>query len=217
MPIWRSPMSNSLAVASRNTLPSSSTASNSFTLPAGERSPAAEIGALGAVEQREVHAGVAGRRRAVGGPGDPGGGGVEIDGHDVTRAPWVCRCSGRPRAPAPRLRGDGLVEPVHGVRAHDPVGDEPVGCWNAVTAFCVSAPKMPSGRLVPFFVEIGIAKPRSISASCSTCTPSPWEPRRSGGLFVEARTMSGSLEKRAHWRAMAHPLSGRGMMARRSI
>jgi hypothetical protein len=89
--------------------------------------------------------------------------------------------------------------------------------WNAVTAFCVSAPKTPSGRLVPFFVEIGIAKPRSISASCSTCTPSPWEPRRSGGLFVEARTMSGSLEKRAHWRAMAHPLSGRGMMAHRLI
>jgi hypothetical protein len=81
--------------------------------------------------------------------------------------------------------------------------------WNAITVLSVSAPKMLSGRLSPFFVEIGIAKPRSISASCSTRMPSPWEPRRSGGLFVEARTMSGSLEKRAHWRAMAHPLSGR--------
>ena len=75
----------------------------------------------------------------------------------------------------------------------------------------------PSSRLAPFFVEIGIAKPRSISASCRARTPSPWEPRRSGGLFVEARTMSGSLEKRAHWRAMAHPVSGRGRSRRKCL
>ena len=141
MPIWRSPMSNSLAVASRNTLPSSSTASNSFTLPAGERSPAPRLAplvqwssakctpvwqaAVAPLVVQAIRAVEASRLMAM-----------------TLREPLGFVAAHGVRAHLRRaLRGDGLVEPVHGMRAHDPVGDEPVGAAGTPSPPSASPPR----------------------------------------------------------------------------
>src|SRR6266545_6000198 len=127
MPIWRSPISNSLAVASRNTLPSSSTASNSFTLPAGERSPAVRFAPLvqwSSANCEPVWQAAAAPLvvQAI----------LAVEGSSLMamtlREPLRFVAAHGVRAHLRRaLRGDDLVELRHGIRAHDPVDDEPVG------------------------------------------------------------------------------------------
>src|SRR4029450_12800217 len=127
MPIRRSPMSNSLAVASRKTLPASSTASNSFTLPAGERAPAPRFAplvqwssancvpvwqaAVAPLVVQAILAVEASRLMAM----------TLREPFRFVAAKGVCARLRR------ALHGAGLVEPLHGMRAHDPVDDEPVG------------------------------------------------------------------------------------------
>src|SRR5262245_7129369 len=127
MPIWRSPMSNSLAVAWRNTLPSSSTASNRFTLPAGVLLPAARFAPLvqwssancepvwqaasAPLVVQAILAVEASRVMAM-----------------TSRKPLRFVAAEGVRARLRRaLRGDDRVEPLDGMRAHHPVDVEPVG------------------------------------------------------------------------------------------
>src|SRR5262245_15450894 len=127
MPIWRSPMSNSLSVAWRNTLPSSSTASNRFTLPAGERSPAARLAPLvqwssaNCVPVRQAAAAPLVVQAILA---------VEASRMMAMRLREPLRfvaAQGVGARLLRALRGDDLVEPLHGMRARDPVDVEPVG------------------------------------------------------------------------------------------